>query len=952
MSREVSHKASNTDVTYTNYMHHNIVSTSTHTVLQVGGRCTAYSINVTQGFLDAIKDKGGRLTFSVSEEPLLQLSWEGNTDVSQACITKWKVDVLSVFKGCKMAIMQEISKDIFDPLRRVIIERMYQEYDAQLSALLGGSLTFVFMHRNRHDADKMIEKKHDINKIFQQLFGHIGNMEVKFALSAERDVGSWRWIQSSVQEPSGKYPSDDRSESHIPSSKIDSVEMELKQLRGEVSEMKNILYKMSDKILSDTHVSKVTPLSQTEEQMTTIILPEKYTPAPPEVPVLVAPVTVPIYGSFVDNSAAEDGDMGSRVSCGKTNLMAEQHDQTEPSHAGPKPCDHTCGIQQKEDTARKESLREIPEPTRQQNRFDQTIAKNYGRAEMLLNSLQFHRAGQGHLNHRFNRLAISVAVALEPEDPKPPKAKAQDTVLCLDVSESLGQEGFEEVKQAAHEFVDGIEAMAEKHGLEENLALVAMGGGARVVRQLTNDYTAIRDAIDDLFMGGRSPIFEALLVCIAAIKEKGGTLSIGGVHDLKPRIIFLTDGYATDDSVVEGSDLTEVDPNIRIQILQLNDIINARETDPVIWVAAGNADRPFLSSLSKRVQRKLVDCKNIESLWKHYMLQDNIGKIYIHIKNSKFEETPETLKTVVLALTGDMDEEDREFVVQGVQQKLDFYEVPDPDEKPSDFHNVHEVSDLPPLGTRVVRGPDWQYENQDCEGPGTIVNHANDRYMLWVLWDFNGHCFRYRYGHDGKMDVVEIEGQPRFLLQDELIEIGVRVKRGVDWSHGYQDGGEGSTGVVIRKREDGVVKVKWQNGNLESYKYGLDGTMDVIVCEPDDFMKVRNSTQDVTTSRGRTGIANAGEVGYARATKETPHIVWQWQDDKAKWHLYSESDTVKLEKEFTRKPSGSCVLQKERKNVRVLFKQPMLEKEVGGGSSYAVKRSAVSHAELRELKGE
>lgn len=37
------------------------------------------------------------------------------------------------------------------------------------------------------------------------------------------------------------------------------------------------------------------------------------------------------------------------------------------------------------------------------------------------------------------------------------------------------------------------------------------------------------------------------------------------------------------------------------------------------------------------------------------------------------------------------------------------------------------MSDLPPLGTRVVRGLDWQYGDQDCEGPGTIVNHANNR---------------------------------------------------------------------------------------------------------------------------------------------------------------------------------------------------------------------------------
>lgn len=34
-----------------------------------------------------------------------------------------------------------------------------------------------------------------------------------------------------------------------------------------------------------------------------------------------------------------------------------------------------------------------------------------------------------------------------------------------------------------------------------------------------------------------------------------------------------------------------------------------------------------------------------------------------------------------------------------------------------------EGSHLPPLGSRVRRGPDWKYNNQDQGGPGTIVGH-------------------------------------------------------------------------------------------------------------------------------------------------------------------------------------------------------------------------------------
>lgn len=31
---------------------------------------------------------------------------------------------------------------------------------------------------------------------------------------------------------------------------------------------------------------------------------------------------------------------------------------------------------------------------------------------------------------------------------------------------------------------------------------------------------------------------------------------------------------------------------------------------------------------------------------------------------------------------------------------------------------------MPPLGSRVKRGRDWRYENQDDYGPGTVIGHS------------------------------------------------------------------------------------------------------------------------------------------------------------------------------------------------------------------------------------
>lgn len=53
------------------------------------------------------------------------------------------------------------------------------------------------------------------------------------------------------------------------------------------------------------------------------------------------------------------------------------------------------------------------------------------------------------------------------------------------------------------------------------------------------------------------------------------------------------------------------------------------------------------------------------------------------------------------------------------------------------FDNVNVKDDLPPLGKRVIRGPDWQWKNEDCEGTGTIVNHAI-KGGVWTGTDYHG----------------------------------------------------------------------------------------------------------------------------------------------------------------------------------------------------------------------
>lgn len=38
---------------------------------------------------------------------------------------------------------------------------------------------------------------------------------------------------------------------------------------------------------------------------------------------------------------------------------------------------------------------------------------------------------------------------------------------------------------------------------------------------------------------------------------------------------------------------------------------------------------------------------------------------------------------------------------------------------------------MPPIGTRVKRGPEWRWGDQDKHGPGTVIGHSTRR-MLFI----------------------------------------------------------------------------------------------------------------------------------------------------------------------------------------------------------------------------
>ncbi|XP_062388294.1 putative HERC2-like protein 3 [Sardina pilchardus] len=66
-----------------------------------------------------------------------------------------------------------------------------------------------------------------------------------------------------------------------------------------------------------------------------------------------------------------------------------------------------------------------------------------------------------------------------------------------------------------------------------------------------------------------------------------------------------------------------------------------------------------------------------------------------------------------------------------------------------------------------------------------------------------------------------------------MMKIGTRIMRGQDWKWENQDGIPPGLGLVIGSlSESGWIRVRWDNGHINSYRMGAEGKYDLKLAEP------------------------------------------------------------------------------------------------------------------------
>ncbi|XP_067666488.1 uncharacterized protein [Haliotis asinina] len=501
---------------------------------------------------------------------------------------------------------------------------------------------------------------------------------------------------------------------------------------------------------------------------------------------------------------------------------------------------------------------------------------------------------------------------------------ALDTVFCLDTSGSISEQAFAQMKDIVLDFLTGIEEVAEKYDIEENVALVTFGGKAKVIHHLSNDYASLQDALEKVERGGPSPLLQSLLVALACL-SRGGICNMGGLL-VPPRIVFITDGLASAELPETSRDTVCPSDRDRMRLIGAVGQLGSEHArtyiaSPLVWIPIGEADRTFLESMVKLCHGKLIEGKDVKTLCNHQRLRRIASNVLVYMRrqDTDSDNLQSEMEMVIDALGGTLTTSEKEEITTLVEMNI--YNVESGNLGAVDsFDNITTRDNLPPLGSRVVRGPDWRWGNQDSQGPGTVINHDADGPSVWVLWD-TGNRNVYRCGLQNEFDVLIVDDQPRIFGDSHRVEIGAQVERGPHWqeSYGNQDGGPGSHGVVIRRQGQRIM-VRWENGSIHKYRFGENNMYDVVMRDPFACLPEKTSLQSTKKSDTNLSLGHPQHTEkHGRPETDRP-FVWQRNDGHHGWQDYAEAENAKLMTEYKKRQMGSCLLSRNGQSFRISFR--------------------------------
>ncbi|XP_060572596.1 uncharacterized protein LOC132730641 isoform X2 [Ruditapes philippinarum] len=212
------------------------------------------------------------------------------------------------------------------------------------------------------------------------------------------------------------------------------------------------------------------------------------------------------------------------------------------------------------------------------------------------------------------------------------KSNGVDTVICLDTSFSMAGQPLTTAIECIEKILDGFETNAVYNDLEENVALVTFGNENKIRHHLTNNYDLIRQGLGDINAGGPSPLWLGLSLSLAEIKENGCACVMEPMSVL-PRIILITDGYASRKNILNGDDNGFVDDQVVNEIQSLMDTCRSC-TSYLECIKPGECHEEILEMTTNG---RMYMANNIDSITEFFQKCENANTLIKQVKSDAID---------------------------------------------------------------------------------------------------------------------------------------------------------------------------------------------------------------------------------------------------------------------------------------------------------------------------
>ncbi|XP_060604196.1 uncharacterized protein LOC132757029 [Ruditapes philippinarum] len=411
------------------------------------------------------------------------------------------------------------------------------------------------------------------------------------------------------------------------------------------------------------------------------------------------------------------------------------------------------------------------------------------------------------------------------------KRTGTHAVLCIDTSGSMNDgNAWSHVKQFYEEYLDGIEQLKDHDAYHDNIAVVTFGQETKVRQRLTKDLKNLRGLLDNITPSGPSPFFGGLIMAGAAAKTSNYSFAL--VNDLfvPPKLILVSDGRPTELGLQDGPDVADPQQIERTKatILKEAEKLKLDQIDVHCISVGKNADRDFLSVIQSESVKELM-----------YYTDGERMAFYTVIKCMK-----EGNQKYVRCDSPDIDSLD----VKGATITM-------AGDRPINVYKEIIDGKYPTIGTRVEKGDDWIWGNQNNGENGTIIGHATDTddEQCWVQveWDDQSspkkgiqNVYRYKMDYTMAEDVREAEMKDRIPPKGTVLAVGCRVIQG----KGFTGDKTNMEGTVIRFHRS-LVEVRWDDGTRDKYRFGDISSEVVPKMDPGRKVRRKSITSNLTFRR-------------------------------------------------------------------------------------------------------